>query len=212
MAKQKKDGGSQKWEAELTLLEEMLGSVPMSKEVYTNYIEAKAQEYKGETPPETADEIETVIDNLDARGHTGFHRLEGAPIVYDYVIRGFFKAACGALRRVPGTASEGLTAYKTKIDTLVFVAPRRIRLLLPEGAAMGVNERPLRADTAQGPRVALARSDTVPAGTRLCFTVETLSSSVIGEEHVREWLDYGRRIGLGQWRSGGWGTFEFELK
>ena len=33
----------------------------------------------------------------------------------------------------------------------------------------------------------------------------------VPREAVIEWLDYGKRRGLGQWRNGGWGAFTYEL-
>ncbi len=130
--------------------------------------------------------------------------------MYDYCIKGLFKSACYQMRSVDGSVSAKLTAYKKRIDGLVFVYPRRIRLVLPEGKKMGVLERPLRAQTAQGERVALARSDSCPAGTMMTFEIEVLGG--IGEGLLREWLDYGRYMGLGQWRSGGYGRFTYEIE
>ncbi len=113
------------------------------------------------------------------------------------------------LRRASGTRSSKVTAYKKVIDGLVFVTPRKIPLVLPEGAEMGVLERPLRAQTARGERVALARSDTCPPGTTLEFTVTVLGK--VTKVLLSEWLDYGALRGLGQWRNGGYGRFEYEL-
>jgi hypothetical protein len=59
------------------------------------------------------------------------------------VIKGFFKDACGMLRRVKGSGSSKLRAYKKEIDGLVFVTPRQIPLVLPEGAELGLLERPV---------------------------------------------------------------------
>lgn len=78
-------------------------------------------------------------------------------------------------------------------------------------AVMDVLERPLRGQTAQGERVALAKSQTLPAGTTLEFRV-IVQSAEVTEEILREWFDYGRRRGLGQWRNGGWGTVVYEMR
>ncbi len=43
---------------------------------------------------------------------TCFPRTEdGVPFCWDYQIKGFFKDACSALRRVPGSRSSKLTAF-----------------------------------------------------------------------------------------------------
>lgn len=59
-----------------------------------------------------------------------------------------------------------------------------------------------------GERVALAASETVPAGTVLEFSILVMNPK--DAETVREWLDYGRLRGLFQWRNSGKGRFEWE--
>ncbi len=196
------------YEVELVLTCEMLGTVPKNKEIYGDYIASKAEL----SDEELDEELESVPESKDEEsGWTGFHTDdEGRPFIYDYVIKGFFKDACGMLRRAPGTRSKALTAHKKVIDGLVFATPRQIHLLLPEGAELGVLERPLRATTAKGDRVALARSDTAPAGTVIRFTV-TVVGNQVPEALLHEWFTYGQRRGLGQWRNAGYGTFDYTL-
>lgn len=190
----------------LTFTEPLLGTVAKDKEVYATYIASKAEDL---TDEELDEELETV-EQIEEKGWTGFHKLEdGTPILYDYVVLGFFKDACGMLRRVKGTASSKLRAYKKEIDGLLFVEPRRIPLVLPEGEEMGTLERPLRAITAQGDRVALARSDTCPPGTTLTFKVILLGGNVT-QEMIDEWLTYGQLRGFGQWRNASYGRFTWE--
>ena len=149
----------------------------------------------------------TLIE--EALGMTpGDPEIYGVPFCWDYQIKGFFKDACSSLRRVPGTRSSKLTAFKKVIDGTVFVEQRKIPFQLPEGAECGRCERPLRASSASGERVALAASETVPAGTVLEFSVLVMNPK--DAETVREWLDYGRLRGLFQWRNSGKGRFEWE--
>lgn len=192
-----------KYSIKLTLTEPILGTVTKDPEVYAAYIAGKA----ALTDEQLAEELATV-EKVEEKGWTGFHTLDGQPILYDYVIKGFFKDACGMLRRASGTKSKALTAYRKVIDGLVFVYPRQI-LLDTHGEELGVLERPLRAQTAQGERVALARSDTCPIGTTLEFTLEILGG--VSQVLLKEWLDYGKRRGLGQWRNASWGRFSYEL-
>ncbi len=194
-----------KYEITLEFTEPLLGTVPKNKEVYSRYIASRA----ALNDEELAEELSTV-ENIEEKGWSGFHMLSGDPILYDYVIKGFFKDACGMLRRVPGTESKKLTAYRKIIDGLVFAKPRRIPLLLAEGAGLGVLERPLRGRTAQGERVALVRSDTAPIGTRLTFSLTVLAG--VDRATLVEWLDYGGVRGLGQWRNAGYGTFTYEIR
>lgn len=190
---------------EITLTEDMLGSKPSNAEVFTDYIAARKTD--GVDPEEVAaakEAEERVRESM-----TIFHKLDdGTPIIWDYMIKGFAKDACGGLRRAPGTLSSQIKAYKTVIDTTIFVEPRKIPLHLPEGGKVGILERPLRAETAQGPRVALAKSETVPAGTTMTIKVKFLVRSM--KPVFEEWLDYGALRGLGQFRNGSYGRFSWK--
>lgn len=192
-----------KLKIKITLTEEMLGTKPANKDVFSDFIASKCPD--GDARKEELD----TAEHREEAGTTVFHRdADGCPMIWDYQILGFCKDACKALRQVPDTASSKLTAFKTKIDGLLFVTPRKIRLNLPEGGEIGICERPLRAETAQGPRVSLARSETVPAGT--WFEVEfALLNSAMLSKPLHEWLEYGALRGLGQWRNSGKGRFEF---
>lgn len=194
----------QTYHVKLTFTEEILGTIPKDPEVYAGYIADKA----ALNDEQLAEELATV-ERIEEKGWTGFHTLDGKPILYDYVIKGFLKDACGMLRRADDTRSVKLKAYKKVIDGLIFVSPRRIALTLPEGGKIGVLERPLRAQTAQGERVALARSDTCPIGTVIEFDITVLGS--VPEKLLREWLDYGQYRGLGQWRNASYGRFVYEM-
>jgi hypothetical protein len=157
------------------------------------------------------EELETIEESED-KGWTGFHTHEDQPFLYDYVIKGFFKDACSMLRRVKGkngTLSSKLPAHKKVIDGLIFILPRRLMLDL-HGQEQGTCERPLRAQTARGERVALARSHACPVGTTLTFTVSVLG--VVTEDLLREWFEYGQLRGLGQWRNSGKGRFTAQMQ
>lgn len=190
---------------EITLLEEMLGTGSPDPEIHRNFIASKS--------PDAA----TIEEEVEAYGAdavadskmTVFPRdAEGRPFVWDYQIRGFFKGACGFLRKVPGTESGKLKAYKKDIDGAIFVFPREIPIAF-EGE-MGTCERPLRASTPQGERVALASSETVPAGGKMTFTVRLLNEKA-HEDALLEWLAYGALNGTGQWRNSGKGRFAFRM-
>lgn len=189
-----------KYQVKLTFTSELLGTVAKNKQIYAQYIATKAAEMNG-------DELETVQE-IEESGWTGFHELDGVPILYDYVIKGFLKDACSMLKRSPGTASNKITAYKKVIDGMIFIQPRQIPLIL--SGPTSKLERPLRAETAQGPRVTLARSDTAPIGSTIAFEIICLDG--VEEKVLREWFDYGQYRGLGQWRNGGYGSFTYELQ
>jgi hypothetical protein len=184
----------------LTFTEPLLGTTPLDKEVYTSYIQSRGTD--------NADELDTLTnDEAIEKGTTGFHLLDGMPILYDYVLKGFFKDACGMLRRDKQSGSGKLLAFKKVIDGLMFVKPRQIPIAI--NGETGILERPLRAQTAQGERVALARSVSIPAGSSITFDLLVISG--VTQTLLEEWLTYGALRGLGQWRNAGWGSFSYEL-
>lgn len=192
-----------RYKVTLVFREPLLGAVPKDPDVYAAHVMSKA----ALTDEQIAEEMESV-EHVEEKGWTGFHSDERGPFLYDYVIKGYFKDACGMLRRAPGTKSSKLSAYKKIIDGLVFPEPRKISIQMD--GEMDVLERPLRAQTAQGERVALARSDCAPAGSSISFELAIMGQ--VSEALLREWLDYGRYRGLGQWRNGGYGAFEYTLE
>ena len=186
----------------LCLLDEALGMMPADKELHETYIASKAPD-----APSIDEEVAAVgVDEVVERSMTVFPRLDdGTPFFWDYQIRGFFKDAIGMLRRVKTTKCSKLTSYKKVVDGLLFVAERKIPINV--NGRMGDCQRPLRAETAQGPRVAIAHSETVPEGSTCTFTIQMLDDSL--EPVVRECLDYGVLRGLAQWRNSGKGRFKW---
>lgn len=187
----------------LTFIEPLLGASPNNEDVYRDFIGSKA--------PDAAtveDEVAALgVDAVAEKGMTVFPRMEdGTPCLYDYQIKGFFKDSCGGLRKVKTSQSSKIKAYKKEIDRLIFPEPRRIPIHFD--GEIGECQRPLRAQTAQGERVSLAISEQIPAGATVEFTVVCLLDD--HEKAVREWLDYGRLSGIGQWRNSGMGRFTWE--
>ena len=189
----------------ITLREDILGTAPNDQEIYSRFIASKAPNAQS-----VEDEIATVgLEEYADRQVTVFHRDEnGTPFIYDYLIKGFFKNACKAMREVPSSKSSKLKAYKTKIDNLVFVEPRKIYFDTAEDFKTGICERPLRASTAQGERIALSMSETIPAGTSFEIEICTMNEEMM--KFIDEWLDYGYWNGLGQWHNSGKGRFTYE--
>ena len=185
---------------QITFLEEILGTAAADPAVHEKYIASKAPD-----APSLEEEVAALgADEVVERTRTVFARDEnGSPVIWDYQIRGFFKSKASALKKVAGTRSSGLKAHKKEIDELIFVRPRKIPLVF--AGEPGNCQRPLRADTPQGSRVALANSETVPAGATCSFTVVCINDKDV--ELVREWLEMGEFNGLGQWRNSGKGAF-----
>ncbi len=192
----------------LTFIADVLGTATSQEDVYRAYIASKAPDALSKE-----EEVEALgVDEVADKGMTVFPKDEnGNPFMWDYQVRGFFKAACSSLQRCKGMASakhtEKLKAFRKILDQCILVAPRKIKFKL--SGEMGVIERPLRAETAQGPRVALASSETVPSGSTVEFTVRCLNEEWVMA--LLEWLNYGQYNGMLQWRNSGCGAFLYEI-
>ena len=191
----------------ITFTESVLGTASADPEIHRHYIASKSED-----AAKIEEEVNALgVDEVTERAMTVFARMEdGTPALWDYQIKGFFKDACGMLRRVPGTRSAKLKAFKKEIDGLIFVGPRMVPLWMPIDLDLSKTDcqRPLRASTPQGERVALAHSEEAPAGTYIEVTITCLRDDLW--PLVKEWLDYGRLRGIGQWRNSGRGRFEWE--
>lgn len=198
------------YKVRITTTEPVLGTQPQ-KDVASEYITSKFAERVEKNGiaandaglPE--DELASLSESLE-KGTTVFHRLSGVPIYYDYHIKGMLKNS--AMIQNP---MDGVRNLRSKVDNLIFVHPRQIVLHVPDGAEVKYLERPLRAQTMQGPRVSLARSEMLPAGTWLDCEI-TVLGGVFTEAMLRKLLDYGQYCGLGQWRNASYGRFTYTLE
>lgn len=188
----------------VTTLEAMLGTASNNKEIHSEFIASHAPDAKSRE-----EEIEAVgVEGTIEKSMTVFPRnKEGVPILWDYQIKGFFKDACGVLRKIKDSESSKIKAYKKEIDGLIFIDEREIPIQTKEPIMSC--QRPLRASTPQGEKISLANSEEIAAGATIEFHIR------IGEDKlvpaVKEWLSYGRLRGLGQWRNSGKGRFCCEI-
>ena len=129
----------------ITTVETMLGSASANKDLFSEFIASNAPDAKTRE-----EEIEAVgVDGLIEKSMTVFPKdADGSPMMWDYQIKGFFKDACGMLKRVPKTKSSTCKAYKKVIDGLIFIDERKIKIKY--SGEIGRLERSLRAQTAQG--------------------------------------------------------------
>ena len=190
-----------KYTVAVTLVEPLLGVTPKNPEVYKAWIAAKQAEAKGDegTPEYTED-----------RSWTGFCCDDKGLYLMDYHLKGYFKEVAAVMPEILGMKRKSgefmaQQTIKSRLDNWLFVGPRKI--YLGRKQPDGYIERPLRAQTLQGARIALARSDYVNAGTVINFTLTILASCLIKQDHLEAWLAYGEMKGLGQFRTGGYGRF-----
>ena len=203
-----------KLKVRITFTEEILGTASGDPKLHEEFVASKAPNALSMEEEVAALGVDEVVRN----GMTVFPRDDqGRPFLWDYQIKGFFKDACSMLSRCGGKDGSGkkaevnesskIKAYKKIIDGLIFVNPRRIPFVFD--GQVGSCQRPLRAQTAQGERIAIANSETVPAGAYIDVEIVLLNGDY--EAAVLEWLDYGSMRGIGCWRNAGKGTFEYQL-
>ena len=178
----------------ITFTEPILGTANNNENIHREFIASKA--------PDAISREEEVaalgVEGVEEKSMTVFSRnKDGNPIIWNYQIKGFFK----------------LKAYKKIIDGCIEPAGdadhgRQIPIIIAKGTEIEDFQRPLRAQTAQGERIALANSEKIAEQATAEFYVETPDAYV---NAIHEWLRYGRKHGLGQWRNAGFGRFEYEL-
>ena len=197
----------------LTGLSPILGSQPASEAIRTQFVASKA-------PDSDLSEEERALFESDERQTRGLSVFARDPehndqvILLDYMVRGFFKAALAALQ-----SQLGVKSYKSKVDKYLFVHPRRIPLLRngkPIYEEDDEYERPLRADTPKGPRVGLQSSERIETPWSIDIELRLIANERSAKSKELSWyavetaLDYGALSGLGQFRNGSFGTFNWE--
>ena len=187
----------------VTTMDEMLGTASANPEIHREFIASNAPDAMTRE-----EEVEAIgAEEVFEKGMTVFPKEGGKPFFWDYQWRGYFKDACGMLRKLPRSECAKIKAYKKELDGLLFFTQRKIPVRFD--GEMGICQRPLRGQTAQGERIALASSESIPAGATMEFEIKVLDSS--REKAILEMLDYGRLRGFGQWRNSGKGRFTYEV-
>lgn len=196
-----------KLKVRLEFVTPVLGTAPADKEIFSTYIASNApdaltleEEIKDSSAQEVEEKKMTVF----------FKDPEtGIPYLYDYMIKGFFKNACKAMKQSDDSKTGNLSNYKGKIDNNIFIEERKISFSIDDNLGTQILQRPLRAETPQGPRVALSSSEMILEGASLEFSIVVLTDNLV--PMIKEWLDYGILNGLCQWHNGGYGRFGWEL-
>lgn len=199
----------------LTGISPILGSIPLDKGVYEEYIVPKTKtDAELKKAMNDVDSVQPPEESSDVKV-TGFYRdNNGNIILKEYQIKGFLKEAGRVLKD-----QLKLLAPVSKVDNFVFIMETDLPLVTSRGSTIqkadSIFDRPLRAMTAQGPRVALAYSEQV-CDWSVEFTMRVLDnpaspkSAALTFDVIESLFDYGSLKGLLQWRNGGYGKFTFE--
>ena len=198
----------------MTFTTPTLATSPGNKEVFERFIASKsADSAKIEEEMACTPSAENI-----GMASTVFPRDKNGLFAWDYQLRGMVKEGVGALIEL-GECPLSKWVYKRAVDQYVHVLDRKNYYRRPDGGNVmvpdGDLERPLRCDTMQGPRVALARSERIDEDIQLFVRMEMelptkalkRTPAIIDSEMLTLVLNRGQRIGFSQWRSGGWGRF-----
>jgi hypothetical protein len=196
----------------ITFISPVLGSQPSDPDIHRTYIASKAP-----NAPKIEEEVAAVgVDAVTKKGMTIFPRdKDGNIVLWDYQIRGFFKAAAQSIHRSKdkdlGPKTLQMKAFKKIIDQNIFVFGDKLggrQITIDINGEVGELQRSLRANTPQGDIVSIAHSEMINEGSTAEFTIKMLGNEY--EDAVKEWLDYGVYNGFGQWRNASYGRFTWE--
>lgn len=194
----------------ITGITPILGGQPANPAVREAYIASKA-------PTEELRQEEAALGygSDDDRGVTVFCRdSEDRICLMAHQFKGFFKEALGAIKQQAQVAN-----VRGKVDTLMFVSPRYIPIMR-DGAAIRdedeMLERPLRAQTMQGPRESLISSEMLYDPWYVEIEIARIPNSGTAKSKALTWeeielaMSYGEWHGMCQWRNAGYGQFRWE--
>lgn len=199
-------------------IEDILGTWANNKQLVSDFI-SNSTSRKAVVRTETSLTVEEELEFAtpedaeieELKGMTVFPRnpRTGEPVLMGYQMKGFFKAAAKACRNRPDSESSEEKAYISRIDQDVNLVDKFSTIEWGPDNRFHNLQRPLRAQTAQGPRVALANSELIKAGAhvdiKISFPIERYVTL------LTEWLNYGYYVGLLQWRNAGYGRFMYQI-
>ena len=198
-----------------TFIEPILGTGNSNPEIHSEFIASKAPDAMSR-----AEEIDAIgVEAAEEKSTTIFARnKDGKPLLWNYQVKGYFKEACAMLQRMKGEKcakeSAKLKAYKKIIDGCIEPSgldglSREIPITMTRRQEIEILQRPLRASTAQGERIALSSSEMIGAGATIDFYIRVPD---MYEAAVYEWLNYGKYHGMCQWRNAGYGRFTYRVE
>jgi len=211
----------EEYKIKIELLQPMLGTVTQSKSIFAAHIASKmAKDLKKEgfSKDEIQDEIASTLDgvpddDVNTLGLTSFYRTDtfdpdqlyrkpdfSGYFLRDYQIKGFFKEAARSMKE-----HGKLKQLRDKVARYLFINPWAIKLAELD-QELPIVERPLRAQTPQGERVAIARSHAIAAGHQIEFQL-VAKADFITANLINDLLAYGESMGLMQNRGAGYGQF-----
>lgn len=168
------------------------------------------------------DSLKQTFQELDLRGTTVFFwdKKTNLPCIGDHMIYGFLKAASEAIGRTLPQKKGKVLHSISYTQSLINQHVRCEQEFIPFSQDVKRDskgfpiylQRSLRAKTAQGERISLAKSEVIEAGASLKFTLKIMNGSQLNEDVLKTLFSYGEMTGLGQWRNSGKGMFKVEIE
>lgn len=172
-----------------------------------------------EVAKEVEEEVNAMIKEGEGQKPTVFMKDEnGWPIISSHMILGNFKAI---MKVLVNNGDKSVLPTKTSIGEVFsldvkviedFLRPTKDLIRDEEGKPL-LSERPLHFDGKTGRQSAIALSEQLPIDTEFEFTLRVRESSPITLPVIKSILNYGKNLGLGQWRgSGNKGAYVYKIE
>lgn len=206
-------------------LHDVAGGTPMNKDLIESWINAtcklKSEEERQKIIQASLETLSEVSEEKEARSWVGFKKDEEGHLFIDgRCVKAMLKEAANIIKDVAPNGGgqkgknagkdKGITSFKSKMADRVFVVEDRVYFQrngerIKE--ADELEERPVHAMTARGPRSSLKRTD-ILRDVEVEFTIRRLNTSDVPEEALFACLVYAQNLGLGADRSQGRGTMK----
>ena len=112
-----------KIKVKLTFTEEILGTANATTTIHDEYIASKAPDAKSREEEIAALGVAEVVE----KSMTVFPTLEdGTPFLWDYQVKGFFKDACGVLKKVSRRTRKRLTDLSSSRNAKYHTSSRAV--------------------------------------------------------------------------------------
>jgi len=196
----------------------MLATSPGDKKIYEEFIASKA-----ETPEKAKAELDglTVEEAIEHASTVFFRGPNGEIRTSSHLVKGNIKEN---IRNLIDLGDCPLSQWQVKRVVNSFVQMPDEFITYNVAGEVTTLQRPLRAETLRGDRVALARSEQIGSASTCEFSIIVLEPENLplakkdkGSDHlplsayVQQALRYGEFNGLGCWRSAGFGRYSVEI-
>jgi len=191
---------------QIKLIEDYLGTLSSNPQIYTSFMYAKSVEKGDVSAEQVVNESEEInFPDESKAGLTIIAKDDNGLFIYSQIITGFMKDKAINLMKISDVkqAKSKIQKFVNVIDKKIYFQRDGVNITKPDG----INERPLRGMTPQGPITSLVASESLSAGATLEFDILLLGNDEITPQYLYEVFKMGNTHGLGQFRNGGYGKF-----